>query len=1219
MNTNNIKKYAPQARNDFRDAVIQKLTTLGIAADKKGNLQIAEAETIGETVRYGQFDYPLSTLPRRERLVKRAREQGFEVLVEHCAYTWFNRLCAIRYMELHGYLEHGFRMLSHPETPTAFEVLDHVPEVAEALLPENKAQLVEMKLSGNQDEVLYRELLLGQCHALHHAMPFLFEAVDDEAELLLPDNLTRTDSILRGLVDDIPEEDWEQVEVIGWLYQFYISEKKDAVIGKVVKSEDIPAATQLFTPNWIVQYLVQNSVGRQWLQTYPDSPLKDKMEYYIEPAEQTPEVQAQLAAITPASIEPESIKVLDPACGSGHILIEAYNVLKNIYEERGYRGRDIPQLILENNIFGLDIDDRAAQLSGFALLMMARQDDRRIFTRDVRLNIVSLQESLHLDIAKLWQQLNFHQQVQTGSMEDMFAENTALTQTDSAEYQLLMRTLKRFVNAKTLGSLIQVPQEEEAELKVFLDALYRLEQEGDFQQKAAAKAFIPFIQQAWILAQRYDAVVANPPYMGGKGMNGELKEFAKNNFPDSKADLFAMFMQHAFSLLKENGFNAQVNMQSWMFLSSYEALRGWLLNNKTFITMAHLGARAFGQISGEVVQTTVWVVNNNHTEFYRPVFFRLINGSEEEKKSALISRKNMFNHTLQNDFKKIPGEPIAYWASDATRAAFSHNNTLSNQVPVKVGLQTGSNDKFVREWHEISIDKFSFFDPSTESSRKWFPYNKGGEFRKWYGNNENVVNWESDGYEIRNYADENGKLRSRPQNMAYYRKKSITWSFISSSYFGARYSDTHAIFDVAGSSAFPGKDCIFNYTAYMCSSVAHYFMKLMNPTLNFQVGNVSNLPVPSQMNESLINDIANELIKLHKNDWNSFESAWEFKRNPLLNECGGISEAYSKYVDKYQLIVKRCQKLECDNNIYFSSLFNIKQEIETSIPVEAITLKNNPAYRYPEENVGSKLKERYQSDISVELISYTIGCQMGRYSLDREGLVYAHEGNKGFADLVAEGAYKTFPADSDGILPLMDDEWFEDDVTSRVKEFVRTVWGEEHLQENLEFIAESLCLYAIKPKKGESALETIRRYLSTQFWKDHLKMYKKRPIYWLFSSGKEKAFECLVYLHRYNDATLSRMRTEYVVPLLARYQANIDRLNDQLDEASGGEATRLKRERDSLIKKFSELRSYDDRLRHYADMRISIDLDDGVKVNYGKFGDLLADVKAITGNAPEVI
>ncbi|EDM6928770.1 SAM-dependent methyltransferase, partial [Salmonella enterica subsp. enterica serovar Typhimurium] len=692
MNTNNIKKYAPQARNQFRDAVIQKLTTLGISADKKGNLQIADAGIVGETVRYGQFDYPKSTLTRRDRLVKRAHEQGFDVLVEHCAYTWFNRLCAIRYMEIHGYLDHGFHMLSHPENPTGFEVLDHVPEVAETLLPEKKAQLVEMKLSGNQDEAIYRELLLAQCHALHRAMPFLFEAVDDEAELLLPDNLTRTDSILRGLVDGIPEEDWQEVEVIGWLYQFYISEKKDAVIGKVVKSEDIPAATQLFTPNWIVQYLVQNSVGRQWLQTYPDSPLKGKMDYYIEPAEQTPEVQAQLAAITPASIEPESIKVLDPACGSGHILIEAYNVLKNIYEERGYRARDIPQLILENNIFGLDIDDRAAQLSGFALLMMARQDDRRIFTRDVRLNIVSLQESLHLDIAKLWQQLNFHQQNQTGSMGDMFAENTALAHTDSAEYQLLMRMLKRFVNAKTLGSLIQVPQEEEAELKAFLDALYRLEQEGDSQQKTAAKVFIPYIQQAWILAQRYDAVVANPPYMGNGGMNSDLKTFAKTYFPDSKSDLFSMFMQRAFSFLKDNGFNAQINMQSWMFLSSYETLRSWLLDNKTFITMAHLGARAFSQISGEVVQTTAWVIKNNNIDSYQSIYLRLINGNEQEKREKLISKKNKFKNIKQSDFKNIPGSPIAYWVTKELLQTFRNSIPLSEKLTTRLGMSTANND-----------------------------------------------------------------------------------------------------------------------------------------------------------------------------------------------------------------------------------------------------------------------------------------------------------------------------------------------------------------------------------------------------------------------------------------------------------------------------------------------------------------------------------------------
>ncbi|EAO6012116.1 BREX-1 system adenine-specific DNA-methyltransferase PglX [Salmonella enterica subsp. enterica] len=1225
MNTNNIKKYAPQARNQFRDAVIQKLTTLGISADKKGNLQIADAELVGETVRYGQFDYPKSTLTRRDRLVKRAHEQGFDVLVEHCAYTWFNRLCAIRYMEIHGYLDHGFRMLSHPDNPNSFEVLDHVPEVAEALLPEKKAQLVEMKLSGNQDEAIYRELLLAQCHALHRAMPFLFEAVDDEAELLLPDNLTRTDSILRGLVDGIPEEDWQEVEVIGWLYQFYISEKKDAVIGKVVKSEDIPAATQLFTPNWIVQYLVQNSVGRQWLQTYPDSPLKGKMDYYIEPAEQTPEVQAQLAAITPASIEPESIKVLDPACGSGHILIEAYNVLKNIYEERGYRARDIPQLILENNIFGLDIDDRAAQLSGFALLMMARQDDRRIFTRDVRLNIVSLQESLHLDIAKLWQQLNFHQQNQTGSMGDMFAENTALAHTDSAEYQLLIRTLKRFVNAKTLGSLIQVPQEEEAELKAFLEALYRMEQEGDFQQKAAAKAFIPYIQQAWILAQRYDAVVANPPYMGGKGMNSELKEFAKNNFPDSKADLFAMFMQNAFSLLKENGFNAQVNMQSWMFLSSYEALRNWLLDNKTFITMAHLGARAFGQISGEVVQTTAWVIKNQHSERYQPVFFRLIDGREEVKKSDLLLRKNIFDKFTQHDFKNIPGMPIAYWIDLPSLLSFRHHKKLGEKIALKAGMSTGDNIKFQRYWYEVSIKKTLITNKESNTkidihNIKWFPCSSGGEYRKWYGNNEIVVNWENNGYEIRNFKFENGKTRSAVRNDEYYFREGITWSKISQDNFCVRYRPKGFVFDDTGRCGFSNNKNELLYAAgLMCTPVVNHYLSILAPTLSFTSGELASVPYPEIEDEII--ELVTNAIEIAKNDWDSQEQSWDYVCSPLLehNSTQLLRNIYKQKINTNIKLVETLLLIENTINNIFIDKLQLDKTIIKAVLQSEITLLCNPNYRYKNIQDHTDLTNKYYTDITIDILSYIIGCMMGRYSLDREGLVYAHEGNKGFAELVAEDAYKTFPADNDGILPLMDDEWFDDDVTSRVKEFVRTVWGEEHLQENLEFIAESLCLYAIKPKKGESALDTIRRYLSTQFWKDHMKMYKKRPIYWLFSSGKEKAFECLVYLHRYNDATLARMRTEYVVPLLARYQANIDRLNEQVDGASGGEATRLKRERDSLSKKFNELRSFDDRLRHYADMRISIDLDDGVKVNYGKFGDLLADVKAITGNAPEMI
>lgn len=1211
MNTSNIKKYAPVARKQFRDAVIQKLTTLGISADKKGNLLIAEATDLGENVRYGQFSLAKSLVTRRERLVKRAEKQGYEVLVEHIAYTWFNRFCAIRYMELHGYLDHGFRILSHtnPTLEGGFEVLDHVPEVAGAL-GLDKSRLVEMKLAGDRDEELYRELLLAQCHALHGAMPFLFEAVNDDIELVLPDNLTRTDSILRGLVDEkaMPKEDWDQIEVIGWLYQFYISEKKDDVIGKVVKSEDIPAATQLFTPNWIVQYLVQNSVGRQWLQTYPDSSLKGKMPYYIEPAEQTPEVQAQLAAITPSSIEPESIKVLDPACGSGHILTEAYNVLKAIYEERGYRTRDIPQLILENNIFGLDIDDRAAQLSGFAMLMLARQDDRRILNpnRGVRLNIVSLQES-KLDIAEVWSKLNFHQQAQRGSMGDMFAEGTALANTDSAEYKLLMRTLALFTSAKTLGSLIQVPHEDEAALKAFLDGLYRLAVEGDIQQKEAAAELIPYIQQAWILAQKYDAVVANPPYMGGKGMNSGLKEFAKTQFPDSKSDLFAMFMQHAFSLLKENGFNAQVNMQSWMFLSSYEALRGWLLDNKTFITMAHLGARAFGQISGEVVQTTAWVIQNNHTEFYKPVFFRLVEDGEENKKNNLLKQVNCFKSTLQNDFKKIPGSPIAYWATLDFINSFLKLPALGTRA-VK-GLDTnGSIDVFLRRWSEVSVYSFNALG---EDNSKWFPIAKGGELRKWFGNHEYIINYENDGVELR-------KNKANLRSKDLYFKEGATWTVVSTTGFSMRYMPKGFLFDQGGSAVFCKSDdelSIFNILACMNSKYISYSASLICPTLNFTTGDVRKFPV---IKNNHLEDLAQKAIEISKADWNQFETSWEFSKNKLIENKRNVAYSYACYCNFQDNLNEQLSSIEKNINSIIEKILSFK--IETTESSDLITLNSNKTYRYGQNEANGTLLNRHRSDTISELISYSVGCQMGRYSLDREGLVYAHEGNKGFAELVAEGAYKIFPADEDGILPLMDSDWFDDDVTARVKEFVRVVWGEEHLQENLDFIAESLCMYAIKPKKGESSLDNIRRYLSTHFWKDHMKMYKKRPIYWLFSSGKEKAFECLVYLHRYNDATLSRMRTEYVVPLLARYQGNIDLVSAQLKGAESGAATtRLKKELDGLSKKFNELRNFDDRLRHYADMRITIDLDDGVKVNYGKFGDLLADVKAITGSAPEGI
>ncbi|WP_429091350.1 BREX-1 system adenine-specific DNA-methyltransferase PglX [Aeromonas rivipollensis] len=596
MNTNNLKKVAPRARTAFIAAIKARAAEFGITA--KGHV---EYQLSGEVMQVAGFTHPASIAPALKRLQQRLEHEGFENLMEQMAYTWFNRFCAIRFMELksdEGYLEHGVRLLSHPSQPQGFEVLDRAPEVIDSLIGEgvalDKPALLDLLLAGNEQEALFRELLLGQCHRLHQAMPFLFEAIDDETELLLPSGLTRTDAFWRELVDGIPEADWQQVEVIGWLYQFYISEKKDEVIGKVVKSEDIPAATQLFTPNWIVQYLVQNSVGRYWLQTYPDSALPHAMPYFVFPGEQPIEVQDEYARLTPASIEPESIKVLDPACGSGHILVEAYNLLYRIYEERGYRSREIPELILKHNLFGLDIDDRAAQLAGFALLMRARQDDRRLFSREIQLNIHALQESRALNIPKLWQALNLNADWDRGQVQDLFASAPTTLASSDARLTLLEDLQQRFSDAKTLGSLIAVPADKAEAIAELLTTLKGLSERGDAMQKPAARALLPLLQQASVLANRYDAVIANPPYMGGKGMNADLKEFAKKQFPDSKSDLFAMFMESGFDLLKPNAFHAMVTMQSWMFLSSYENLRIKLLNHSAIECMAHMANMVMG-------------------------------------------------------------------------------------------------------------------------------------------------------------------------------------------------------------------------------------------------------------------------------------------------------------------------------------------------------------------------------------------------------------------------------------------------------------------------------------------------------------------------------------------------------------------------------------------------------------------------------------------------
>lgn len=1222
MNTNKLKSYAPKARVAFMEAVKNRAAKLGIFED-----HISDITIDGDSAIIEKEVYTRKQGQQRNQLVKRiealgthdgkfVHKYGFNQFINETAFTWFNRLTAIRYMEVNEYLDHGFRVLSKAEGAQfgeGFEILNSAADVADDL-GLNKEQIIDMVLDGNKEEELYRTLLLGQCHQLSEAMPFMFEKLDDATELLLPDNLTKTDSILKSLINDLPEHEveWTNIEIIGWLYQFYISEHKDAVMGKVVKREDIPAATQLFTPNWIVKYLVQNSLGRQWLATYPDSELKDKMEYYITPAEQSDDVIEQLKAITPTSIDPEEIKVLDPACGSGHILVEVYEVLREIYLERGYRLREIPELILTKNIYGLDIDDRAAQMAAFAVLMKAREDDKRIFTRDINLNIHSIQSTENLRINQLWAALDLDGNKQTGSMEDLFSEpqlELAEPSSENKVYLDLLRYIKeQFIDAKNLGSLVEVDSKHIKSLTELQAKLIVKTQASEPASKQAAEALLPIVEQSIVLAHKYDVAVANPPYMGSKGMNTALKDFAKKSFPNSKSDLFAIFMERVFNFLKEDGYNAQVNMQSWMFLSSFEKMRESLLDTKTLITMAHLGARAFGQISGEVVQTTAWVLNKHHISEFVPSFFRLVEGKEKDKNTSLLKKDCLYSSTKQSDFNKIPGSPIAYWLNKIIIESFSKTGALGDELHVRGGMTTADNDRFVRLWHEVN----------NSDQHKWVPYNKGGEYRKWYGNQNWVVLWKDDGAAIK----ATGRASVRSEEL--YFNEMIGWTDITSfSQLGVRYYPKGFIFDASGPSLFPNDSRQAKVTlGYLTSKVAAEIVHALNPTLHVQAGNIASLPSVKSINQVEVIKLVEELIEISRADWDSAETSWNFKMHPILKykDSFSLHAKLNKFLKESRAKTTLSKELEEKINDVFIDYFGLSDEISSSTPINEVTLLCNPAYIYGAKLSNQDQSNRFISETSTSLLSYMTGCIMGRYSLDREGLVYSHSGNNGFKELVADGAYDTFPADDDGIVPLADEEWvFEDDATARFREFVKTVWGDEHLQENLDFVAESLCLDAIKAKKGESSIDTIRRYFSTQFYKDHLKTYKKRPIYWLFSSGKAKAFECLVYLHRYNEGTLSRMRTEYVTPLMGKLESRKNILEDSKATASGAELRTIDKELKTIDKKQGELVQFDEELKHLAEMKISLDLDDGVKVNYGKFGNLLADVKAIHGKNPEVI
>jgi type I restriction-modification system DNA methylase subunit len=1218
MNKSKLKSYAPQARRDFITAVSARAATFALPPDESTKVEVS-----GDVAIINGNAYPRSVATFRQRLLDRIKAEGWEQFVEEIAYTWFNRFTALRFMEVNGFLPHGLRVLSNPdESKNEPEILEKAHTIDLPGL--DRERVVELKLAANKESELYRSLLVAQCNQLHVAMPFLFERINDETELLLPDNLLHSDSVIRKLLQEIDEDDWRQIEIIGWLYESYISKRKAEVIGRVVKSEDIPAATQLFTPNWIVKYMTHNSLGRLWLQTYTDSDLRSKMEYYIEPAEQSEEVKSELAKLTPASINPEEIKILDPACGSGHILVEAYDLLKEIYQERGYSNRDIPRLILEKNLYGLDIDERAAQLASFSVLMKARGDDHRIVsTGTPQLNIIAIPESAHLNYKELADALLTRHETAPGMpirgeamLLDVDKQPSLSVTVGLAEMApdvvrssaaQIGELLQLFTNGKTFGSLITIPTSIVDVLEELENLVRTRKASNELMQRAAAEEIAPFVCAARILSRKYDCVMANPPYMGSNFFNPLLKQFVKNKYATSKSDLYASFIVRNLEFCKPRGHVAMLTIPNWMFLSNFKNLRDELLTNFVIQSLIHNGRGVFGSDFG----TCAFVIAKETDRNRRGSFKRLfdIQGSvaNNEELRGRFFRKDIF-HASSTDFLRIPGHPIAYWLSDRMRDAYKDADLLSTITETRIGLITGDNTRYIRYWQEVNFCEIGFNkdrESAKQSGLPWFPQMKGGEYRKWYGNHETVVFWKDDGHILQTTMHPTSdRIFAHNFNLDKIFKPGLTWTKISSSLFGVRLQPKGFLFNDASASAFPREDTTLVTLGFLCSKVAFAFLVALNPTLNFLPGTVSDLPISRrafQDDSSRVDAIVREAISIARDDWDSFETSWDFSTLTLFRagvRGATAAESYANWRKHSRRNIERMQELEEENNRIFIAAYDLETEVSPEVPDDQITLARADA-----------------GDDARRLVSYAVGCMMGRYSLDESGLVYARSEGNGFDP----ARYHKFKADDDGIIPVTDIEWFDHDAANRSSEFIRCAWSGDTQVENLKWVAGQL-----GAKANETPIETMRRYFSSQFYKDHLQTYKKRPIYWLFSSGKQKAFECLVYLHRYHEGTLSRMRNEYVTPLFGKLSARIEYLggdngdSGQIASASStAEKNKLRKQLESLKKKQAELKDFDDQLRHYADMRIKLDLDDGVRVNYGKFGNLLAEVRAVTGATAE--
>lgn len=1189
VNTAALKTFAPAMRRQLMEAVGRKLDLL---------LNSQTPDT-------------LSTYAKQIAELRDEQEKSREQLLERVAYTWFNRLCALRYLDAKGWHPFGCKVLMPADdSETQPELLKlmrsgSLPDDLKAFTNEQRLnQLLDGQIptaisGGDAQGEVYRELVLAACRSYHNLLPDLFEGLDDASELLLPDDLLTEGSIAGSFRSAISDSDCDDVEIIGWLYQFYISEKKDEVIGKVVKSEDIPAATQLFTPNWIVKYMVQNTIGAQWLATYPDSPLREQMEFYIEPAEQTDEVKAKLAEITPTSLNPEELTLMDPACGSGHILVEAYEIFKAIYLEQGYQLREIPKLIFEKNLFGLDIDERAAQLTIFCLLMKGRADDRRLFDRGIKLNVMALKDSTDFDAVGLAKHTNL--------------SDFGLQLNDLIELKNL------FENATTLGSLIQV----DGLLATNLSALKKLSDvvgHGLFA-KEACKHLEPLVQQAELLAARYCTVVANPPYMGSRYHIPIVKSFLKKHYSGYEKDVFSAFIDRGLSLSKPQGRLGFMSPFVWMFISSHQDLRKRLIDRETITTLIQLEYSGF---EGATVPICTFTLQKDHVTGQKGCFIRLsdFRGSANQAPKSLEAIQDRdcgwFFEVSQDEFKKIPGTPVAYWVSKRVRDTFS-GSKVSDLGKTRVGCQTSDNNRFLRLWHEVSQSKACFTardrSEASVSQRKWFPYNKGGSYRKWSGNLEYIINWENDGKEVFDYARElYGSPTRTVKNGEYYFLPSITWSKISSGIPSFRYQPPGAVFDVAGASLFfnskSSRDLLLSQ---LNSALCIQQLAAISPTLNYETSHISALPIAKKnlIPEEVASRICDLAIMKTSQDWNSFERSWNFRALPLLEaasaESPSLESSYNNWITDNKSSIAEMMIVEEENNKLYIDAYSLSEELSPIVSMEQITLTINPAYRYSGDSTEEEKWERFQSDSMAELLSYATGCMMGRYSLDHPGLILADSRSNQDEQIAAYEAKVgkpiseiQFKPDADAIIPVLDGEWFEDDIVARTREFLKVTFPESSVAENLRFIEDSI---------GKD----IRKYFCKDFYKDHLQTYKKRPIYWMVQSPKA-GFACLIYLHRYTPDTLLQVLNNYFRPYLQKLEARQEQLErDQNNDAlPKREQTAARKEAEKITKVLKECQAWEqDALLPLAQQRIELDLDDGVKVNYLKLQEVLAKIPGL--------